>query len=105
MPLYRVELHSHCQGDPVDSYLGHTLFQHIDRAKEVGLDAIAVTSAAYDRFAAPGVGPDRISLIHLPDRFIRKLGDRKRGRYPAIPGRMKTGSQHASCRAGLPDFS
>jgi predicted metal-dependent phosphoesterase TrpH len=43
MPLYRVELHSHCQGDPIDSYLGHTLFQHIDRAKEVGLDAIAVT--------------------------------------------------------------
>lgn len=43
MPHYRVELHSHCKGDPVDSYLGHTLFQHIDRAKEVGLDAIAVT--------------------------------------------------------------
>jgi predicted metal-dependent phosphoesterase TrpH len=43
VPQYRVELHSHCQGDPVDSYLGHTLFQHIDRAKEVGLDAIAVT--------------------------------------------------------------
>ncbi len=43
MPSYRVELHSHCQGDPVDSYLGHTLFQHIDRAKEVGLDALAIT--------------------------------------------------------------
>ena len=43
MPSYRVELHSHCQGDPVDAYLGHTLFEHIDRAKEVGLDAIAVT--------------------------------------------------------------
>jgi len=43
VPLYRVELHSHCQGDPVDCHLGHTLFQHIDRAKEVGLDAIAVT--------------------------------------------------------------
>jgi len=43
MPLYRVELHSHCKGDPVDLYLGHTLFQHIDRAKEVGLSAIAVT--------------------------------------------------------------
>jgi predicted metal-dependent phosphoesterase TrpH len=43
VPLYRVELHSHCQGDPVDSYLGHTLFEHIDRAKAVGLDAIAVT--------------------------------------------------------------
>jgi predicted metal-dependent phosphoesterase TrpH len=43
MPLYRVELHSHCKGDPVDLYLGHTLFQHIDRAKEVGLDAIAIT--------------------------------------------------------------
>jgi predicted metal-dependent phosphoesterase TrpH len=43
MPSFRVELHSHCKGDPVDSYLGHTLFQHIDRAKEVGLDVIAVT--------------------------------------------------------------
>jgi predicted metal-dependent phosphoesterase TrpH len=43
VPSYRVELHSHCQGDPVDSYLGHTLFQHIDQAKAVGLDAIAVT--------------------------------------------------------------
>ena len=43
MPQYRVELHSHCQGDPVDSYLRHTLFEHIDRAREVGLDAIAVT--------------------------------------------------------------
>ena len=43
MPLFRVELHSHCQGDPVDTYLQHTLFQHIDRAKEAGLDAIAVT--------------------------------------------------------------
>jgi predicted metal-dependent phosphoesterase TrpH len=27
----------------VDSHLRHSLFQHIDRAKEVGLDAIAVT--------------------------------------------------------------
>ncbi len=43
MPSYRVELHSHCQGDPVDSHLGHNLFQHIDQAKAVGLDAIAVT--------------------------------------------------------------
>jgi predicted metal-dependent phosphoesterase TrpH len=43
VPKYRVELHSHCQGDPVDSHLGYSLFQHIDRAKEVGLDAIAVT--------------------------------------------------------------
>jgi predicted metal-dependent phosphoesterase TrpH len=43
VPHYRVELHSHCKGDPVDTYLGYTLFQHIDRAKEVGLDAIAVT--------------------------------------------------------------
>jgi predicted metal-dependent phosphoesterase TrpH len=56
VPAYRVELHSHCQGDPIDQHLGHTLRQHIDRAKEVGLDAIAVTwhqkvcmdSAAYD---------------------------------------------------------
>ena len=43
VPFYRVELHSHCQGDPIDSYLSHTLFEHIDRAGEVGLQAIAVT--------------------------------------------------------------
>ncbi|MGH9592141.1 MAG: PHP-associated domain-containing protein [Bryobacteraceae bacterium] len=43
MPFYRVELHSHCQGDPVDSYLNHSIYEQIDRAKEVGLDAIAIT--------------------------------------------------------------
>ncbi len=43
VPAYRVELHSHCQGDPVDTYLSHSLFEHIDQAKKVGLDAIAVT--------------------------------------------------------------
>jgi predicted metal-dependent phosphoesterase TrpH len=43
VPFYRVELHSHCHGDPVDAYLRHDLFEHIDQAKKVGLDAIAVT--------------------------------------------------------------
>ncbi|MCE0497744.1 MAG: hypothetical protein LV481_07345 [Methylacidiphilales bacterium] len=43
MPHYRVELHSHCKGDPVDTYLTHSIFDHIDQAKKVGLDAIAVT--------------------------------------------------------------
>jgi predicted metal-dependent phosphoesterase TrpH len=43
VPSYRIELHSHCQGDPVDRRLPHTIYQHIDRATEVGLDAIAVT--------------------------------------------------------------
>ncbi len=43
MPSYRVELHSHCQGDPVDLNLRHSLFEHIDQAKAVGLDAIAIT--------------------------------------------------------------
>jgi len=43
VPSYRIELHSHCQGDPVDRYLKHTIYEHIDRAREVGLDAIAVT--------------------------------------------------------------
>jgi predicted metal-dependent phosphoesterase TrpH len=43
VPAYRVELHSHCQGDPVDVYLQHTIFEHIDQAKAVGLDAIAIT--------------------------------------------------------------
>jgi len=43
VPSYRVELHSHCHGDPVDAYLRHDLFEHIDQAKKVGLDAIAVT--------------------------------------------------------------
>jgi predicted metal-dependent phosphoesterase TrpH len=43
VPSYRVELHSHCQGDPVDTYLQHSIFEQIDQAKKVGLDAIAVT--------------------------------------------------------------
>ena len=43
MPAFRVELHSHCQGDPVDSYLSHSIFEQIDQAKRVGLDALAVT--------------------------------------------------------------
>jgi len=42
VPHYRVDLHNHCQGDPVDS-LKHTIFEHIDEAKKAGLDAIAMT--------------------------------------------------------------
>jgi predicted metal-dependent phosphoesterase TrpH len=42
VPSYRVDLHNHCQGDPVDS-LRHTIFEHIDAAKKAGLDAIAMT--------------------------------------------------------------
>ena len=42
MPPYRVDLHNHCQGDPVDP-LPHTIFEHIDAAKKGGLDAIAMT--------------------------------------------------------------
>jgi predicted metal-dependent phosphoesterase TrpH len=43
VPSYRVELHSHCQGDPLDDYIKHTIFEHIDQAQKIGLDAIAVT--------------------------------------------------------------
>ena len=43
MPLYRVEFHSHCQGDPCDTRIRHTIFEHIDQAKKIGLHAIAVT--------------------------------------------------------------
>jgi predicted metal-dependent phosphoesterase TrpH len=43
VPHYRVELHSHCQGDPIDTYMTHSIFEHIDQAKKMGLDAIAVT--------------------------------------------------------------
>jgi predicted metal-dependent phosphoesterase TrpH len=42
VPLYRVDFHNHCQGDPED-LLPHTIFEHIDQAKKVGLDAIAIT--------------------------------------------------------------
>jgi predicted metal-dependent phosphoesterase TrpH len=42
VPPYRVDLHNHCQGDPVDP-LPHTIFEHIDAAKKGGLDAIAMT--------------------------------------------------------------
>ena len=43
MPAFRVELHSHCQGDPVDRYLTHSVFEQVDAAKKKGLDAIAIT--------------------------------------------------------------
>jgi predicted metal-dependent phosphoesterase TrpH len=43
VPFYRVELHSHCQGDPIDTNISHTIFEHIDQAKKIGIDAIAVT--------------------------------------------------------------
>lgn len=42
MPSFRVDLHNHCQGDPIDA-LTHTIFEHIDVAKKAGLDAIAMT--------------------------------------------------------------
>jgi predicted metal-dependent phosphoesterase TrpH len=42
VPSYRIDLHNHCQGDPVDP-LTHTIFEHIDTAKKVGLDAVAMT--------------------------------------------------------------
>ena len=43
MPSFRIELHSHCQGDPVDRYLTHSVFEQIDEAKRKGLDAVAIT--------------------------------------------------------------
>ena len=42
MPSYRVDLHNHCQGDPIDP-LTHSIYEHIDAAKKAGLDAIAMT--------------------------------------------------------------
>ena len=63
------------------------------------------TRSAYDRFAAPRTGRDRIPLIRFLIRIVRKARDRKRGFYPAIPRREKTGSRRASCRVALPDFS
>lgn len=42
MPSFRVDLHNHCQGDPIDP-LKHTIYEHIDIAQKVGLDAIAMT--------------------------------------------------------------
>jgi predicted metal-dependent phosphoesterase TrpH len=107
MPLFRVELHSHCHGDPVDTHLGHTLFQHIDRAKEAGLDAIAVTwhrsvvdnakAAAYARkrgiLLIPGMEADMENQHHL---VILNL---KPGDLPAAP----TWAQLRSLRARKPD--
>jgi len=43
VPSYRVELHSHCQGDPIDTYLKHTIYEQIDQAKKMRLDALAIT--------------------------------------------------------------
>jgi predicted metal-dependent phosphoesterase TrpH len=42
VPRFRVDLHNHCLGDPVDR-LTHTIYEHIDEAKKTGLDALAMT--------------------------------------------------------------
>jgi predicted metal-dependent phosphoesterase TrpH len=42
MATFRIDLHSHCQGDPVDD-LEHTIHEHIDRARACGLDVLALT--------------------------------------------------------------
>lgn len=42
MPTYRIDLHGHCQGDPIDA-IPHTIEEHIDHAQACGLDAIALT--------------------------------------------------------------
>jgi len=107
MPSFRIELHSHCQGDPVDSYLSHTIFQHIDRAKEVGLDAIAVTwhrgicdnpeALAYARergvLLIPGMEADMEGQHHL---VVLNLAE---GDLPGAP----TWAQLRSLRARKPE--
>jgi predicted metal-dependent phosphoesterase TrpH len=107
MPSFRVELHSHCQGDPVDKYIGHSIFQHIDRAKEVGLDAIAITwhrgicadekAFAYGRergvLVIPGMEADVEGQHHL---VVLNLAP---GNLPPMP----TWAQVRSLRARRPD--
>jgi predicted metal-dependent phosphoesterase TrpH len=107
MPSFRIELHSHCQGDPVDSHLSHTLFEHIDRAREVGLHAIAVTwhrgicdnpkAVAYARdrgvLLIPGMEADMEGQHHL---VILNLAE---GDLPGAP----TWAQLRSLRARKPD--
>ncbi len=107
MSPFRIELHSHCQGDPVDTYLSHTLVQHIDRAKEVGLDAIAVTwhrricdepeAFAYARerglLVIPGMEADVEGQHHL---VLLNLAE---GDLPATP----TWAQIRALRARKPE--
>jgi predicted metal-dependent phosphoesterase TrpH len=42
MPTYRIDFHTHCQGDGIDR-LEHTAFEHVDRAVSQGLHAVALT--------------------------------------------------------------
>ena len=42
VPHFRIDLHNHCAGDPIDP-LRHSIYEHIDAAKRAGLDAIAMT--------------------------------------------------------------
>jgi predicted metal-dependent phosphoesterase TrpH len=43
MPTYRIDLHMHCHGDPIDTYISHTPRELVDHALAAGLNAIAVT--------------------------------------------------------------
>lgn len=64
MPTYRIDLHSHCQGDPVDD-LEHTIHEHIDHAHACGLHAIALTwhQRIFDDTAAIAYARERGILL------------------------------------------
>ncbi len=106
MPAYRVELHSHCQGDPVDRYLTHSIFEHIDQAKAVGLDAIAVTwhrkifehpeAAAYARERGVLLIPGMEAEVNRRHLVVLNLAE---GDLPAEP----TWNQVRALRLRKPD--
>jgi predicted metal-dependent phosphoesterase TrpH len=106
VPKYRVELHSHCQGDPVDRHLPHSVIEHIDQAKKVGLDAIAVTwhRKIFDNAEAIAYARER-SVLLIPgmeaevDRRHLVVLNVAKGDLPALP----TWNQVRALRLRKPD--
>lgn len=92
MPRYRIDLHGHCQGDPVDA-IAHTIHEHIDHARACGLDAIALTwhGRLFDNAEAVAYARER-GLLLIPG-----MESNLEGRYHVLVLNVQPGEIGESC--------
>jgi len=88
--MLKIDLHLHCKGDPKDTWIKYTSKELIDKAKEIGLDVIAITphekvfddaeAIAYAKkqniLLIPGIEKNiskKHTIILNPDKQIEKI--------------------------------
>lgn len=93
MPVFRVDFHTHCQGDPVDN-LDHSVQEHIEAAVAAGLDAVAVTwhTKVFDQPEWMGYAAER-GLLLVPGVEVNLNGKHHTLVLNVEPGEI---SGHAS---------